>query len=120
MATTKKSPAPRKATVPSKAAKPVAPKAKAPAVRKSIRSVTLTLKGVPGQTVFVAGSFNNWDKASHPMMEKDGIYTATLQLEDGVYEYKFLVNDAWTLDPDPTRDWTQNAFGTLNSLLRVN
>ena len=37
----------------------------------------------------------------------------------GVYEYKFLVNDIWTLDPDPTCDWTQNAFGTLNSLLRV-
>ena len=83
------------------------------------KKTTLVLKGAPGQKVYIAGSFNDWDKSSHPMKEKDGIYTVTLQLDVGIYEYKFLVNDVWTLDPDPARDWTQNAFGTLNSLLRV-
>ena len=123
MATPKKSSAPRKkitkaASAPKAKAK-VKAKAKTGASKRNFRAVTLTLKGAPGQSVFLAGSFNNWERTSHPMAEQDGIYTATLKLEDGVYEYKFLVNDVWTLDPDPTCDWTQNAFGTLNSLLRV-
>jgi len=119
MTTTKKTPTARKAAVPKKTAKSASPKTKAATPKKSVRDVTLKLNGIPGQIVFVAGSFNNWDKTSHPMVEQDGVYITTLCLEVGVYEYKFLVNDNWTLDPDPTCDWTQNAFGTLNSLLRV-
>ena len=119
MATPKKTSTTTKVAAPKKSAKSASPKAKATATKRSIRDVTLKLNGTPGQTVFVAGSFNNWDKTSHPMQEQDGVYVAILSLEVGVYEYKFLVNDTWTLDPDPSCDWTQNAFGTLNSLLRV-
>ena len=88
-------------------------------VSKPKTTVTLILKGSANQNVHLAGSFNDWSKTSHPMAEKDGVYIITLDLDAGIYEYKFLVNDVWTLDPDPARDWTQNAFGTLNSLLRV-
>lgn len=85
----------------------------------SERSVKLTIKAQSGVAVFVAGSFNDWDPTSVPMTERKGIYSATLKLAPGIYEYKFVIDGVWTLDPDPARDWTQNGLGTLNSLLRV-
>jgi 1,4-alpha-glucan branching enzyme len=85
----------------------------------SAKSVTLTIKAQPGLAVFVAGSFNNWDPTAIPMTEKKGVYRASITLDPGLYEYKFVINGVWTLDPDPERDWTQNGLGTLNSLLRV-
>ena len=92
-----------------------------PTKKKKIASgVTLKLSAHSGLSVFVAGSFNNWDPKGIPMVEKPkGTYSAKLDLAPGIYEYKLLIDDVWTLDPDPKRDWTQNGLGTLNSLLRV-
>ena len=105
-----------------KAAKPAepAPVAKTPAEPKKARSV-FTFRGDPGSVVYLAGSFNNWDPQATKMVDKsgDGIYTVSVTLAPGIYEYKFVVNGVWTLDPDPDRDWTQNGLGTLNSVLRV-
>ena len=83
--------------------------------------VVLTVQADPGSTVFLSGSFNNWDPAALKMIDKDGngLYSVTVTLAPGIYEYKFGINGVWTLDPDPDRDWTQNGLGTLNSVLRV-
>ncbi len=83
--------------------------------------VVLTVQADPGSTVFLSGSFNNWDPAALKMIDKDGngLYSVTVTLAPGIYEYKFVINGVWTLDPDPDRDWTQNGLGTLNSVLRV-
>jgi 1,4-alpha-glucan branching enzyme len=54
------------------------------------------------ETVFVAGSFNNWNPTGQPMEGPDaeGNYTATLQLEAGVYEYKYVLDGTrWRFDP---------------------
>ncbi len=116
-------PAAKKATVRRAAAKaaPVAKvTARKPAQPKSERKV-ITVQADPGSTVFLAGSFNNWDPSALPMTDKagTGVYSATVTLAPGIYEYKFVINGVWTLDPDPDRDWTQNGLGTLNSVLRV-
>ena len=83
--------------------------------------VVLTVQADPGSTVFLAGSFNSWDPAGTKMIDKDGngLYSVSVSLAPGIYEYKFVINGEWTLDPDPDRDWTQNGLGTLNSVLRV-
>ena len=83
--------------------------------------VVLTVQADPGSTVFLSGSFNNWDPAALKMIDKDGngLYSVTVTLAPGIYEYKFVINGVWTLDPDPDRDWTQNGLGTLNSVYRV-
>ena len=83
--------------------------------------VVLTVQADPGSTVFLSGSFNNWAPAALKMIDKDGngLYSVTVTLAPGIYEYKFVINGVWTLDPDPDRDWTQNGLGTLNSVLRV-
>lgn len=87
----------------------------------SKKRVVLTVKAPAGSTVNVAGSFNEWNPTDKKLVDKqgDGIFTATLTLAPGIYEYKFVINGIWTLDPDPDRDWTQNGLGTLNSVLRV-
>ena len=103
-----------------KAATPVAPATKKPAEPKKARSV-FTFRGDPGSVVYLAGSFNNWDPQGLKMVDKDGngLYSVSVTLAPGIYEYKFVINGVWTLDPDPDRDWTQNGLGTLNSVLRV-
>lgn len=95
-----------------KTAKTAEPKSKT-------RSVTFTIAAATGLPVFVAGTFNNWDAESIPLVEKDGVYTATIEVEPGEYEYKFIVNGFWTMDPDPAREWRPNGLGTLNSVLVV-
>ncbi|MCL1888080.1 MAG: glycogen-binding domain-containing protein [Kiritimatiellaeota bacterium] len=88
-----------------------------PATRKR---VTFKHQTKPGSSVSVAGSFNNWDTASHPLKDKEGsgLYTLTLLLAPGIHEYKFMVDGVWCVDPG-CAEWVQNNLGTLNSLLRV-
>ncbi len=83
--------------------------------------VVLTVQAAVGSKVYLAGSFNNWNPTEIEMTDKDGsgVYTAAINLDPGIYEYKFVINGTWSLDPDPDRDWTQNGLGTLNSVLRV-
>lgn len=47
-------------------------------------------------TVYISGQFNNWSGDANPMTDDDGdgIFTTTLDLVLGSYEYKFQV-DAW-------------------------
>lgn len=96
---------------------------KAPAVKEvgAKKRVVLSVKVEPGSTVYLAGSFNDWSATDKKLVDKqgNGIFTTTVTLPAGIYEYKFVINGVWTLDPDPDRDWTQNGLGTLNSVLRV-
>ena len=91
------------------------------AAPKKAERVVLTVQADPGSTVYLAGSFNQWDPQGLKMVDKDGngLYSVSVTLAPGIYEYKFVINGVWTLDPDPDRDWTQNGLGTLNSVLRV-
>ena len=111
-ATVRRAAAAKSATIAKRATPPAGPKPE----RKVI-----TVQADPGSTVYLAGSFNNWDPAALRMVDKagNGVYSATVALLPGIYEYKFVINGVWTLDPDPDRDWTQNGLGTLNSVLRV-
>ena len=56
--------------------------------------VVLTVQADPGSTVFLSGSFNNWDPAALKMIDKDGngLYSVTVTLAPGIYEYKFVIN----------------------------
>ena len=65
-------------------------------------------------TVYVNGSFNGWCGDCNPMSDDDGdgIWTVTLPLDDGDYQYKFTVNgwnnqEQWTADGTP--DCAENA-----------
>jgi len=46
-------------------------------------------------TVHVSGSMNDWSGTANPMSDDDGdgVYTATLTIPNGVYEYKYTLDD---------------------------
>ena len=89
-----------------------------------------TINGVSGvvfnvwapnaQRVSVIGNFNNWDPAGKKLTDKkgDGVYSTVISLAPGEYEYKFVINGTWYVDPN-CKEWRQNSLGTLNSVLRV-
>jgi len=46
------------------------------------------------------GDFNNWNPKKHPMQNNEnGIWSKTLVLSPGKYEYKFFVDGMWKKDP---------------------
>ena len=99
---------------------PATKKAAAPAVEKDPAvAVTFTIAAAPDVPVFLAGTFNDWNTESIRLEGVDGVYSTTLQLAPGSYEYKFVVNGFWTMDPDPSREWVPNGLGTLNSVVVV-
>lgn len=83
------------------------------------KRVTFNVRAEPGSTVTVAGDFNGWDTASKPLKEKQpGLFSGMMYLQPGSYQYKFLINGTWCVDPE-CREWVQNDLGTLNSVLKV-
>lgn len=71
-------------------------------------------------TVTVEGSFNNWNKTSHPMYDADGdgVYKLDVVLEPGSYTYKFVVDGEEIEDPaNPLKAPT--GFESFNSVLRI-
>ena len=65
------------------------------------QSVIFRYSAPSAKAVYVTGSFNGWNTTSHKMVkDSNGVWTLTLQnLTSGVYEYKFMVDGAWHMDP---------------------
>ncbi len=68
--------------------------------------------------VFLAGEFNNWSDSANPMVVKDGVWTLTMDLAVGSYQYKFVVDGNWMADPN-NPDTAEDGFGGSNSLITV-
>ncbi len=84
------------------------------------KRVTFQVTASSKSEVCLAGTFNQWDPKRHPMKDIRGTgkYTITLMLPRGQYEYKFVINGNWVVDPE-CRNWVRNSFGTLNSVVIV-
>ena len=62
--------------------------------------VTFRYQNSSATSVYLTGSMNNWSKTANKMTKNSsGVWSVTLTLEPGVYEYKFLVNGSQKLDP---------------------
>lgn len=74
----------------------------------------------PGASnVSIVGDFNNWNPASHNMTKKaGGVWSINLNLSEGKYHYKFVVDGNWITDPN-NPDTIDDGFGELNSILSV-
>uniref|UniRef100_A0A7C4RWZ4 Glycoside hydrolase family 13 n=1 Tax=Fervidobacterium thailandense TaxID=1008305 RepID=A0A7C4RWZ4_9BACT len=69
--------------------------------------------------VFIAGNFNNWsDKATEVYFIEDGWWEAILELQPGVYEYKFVVDGKWVTDPNAFA-FVDDGFGGKNGVFEV-
>ena len=83
------------------------------------KKITFSLEAVDAKKVNLVGEFNDWNSASHTMKnDGNGIWVKQLQLSEGMYEYKFLVDNQWVADPQNDRA-CPNCFGTLNNIVKV-
>ena len=117
--------APMKAVTTEKAApKAVAPAKTAAPAKKAVAAtskVTFTLPKEAvenAETVAVLGDFNNWQGGVTLKKQKDGSFTAAVELEKGrTYEYRFLINgekweNAWNAE-----GYKPTPFGAFNSIV---
>lgn len=82
--------------------------------------VRLVLVRPDAQSVSVAGDFNGWNPAQTNLQRSDdGIWTVTLPLKPGRYEYMFIIDGKqWIADPLATEE-TVDGFGSRNAVLDV-
>lgn len=84
------------------------------------KTVTFTVHGERGRAVYIAGEFNDWNPTAKKMAYKAraGVYTATLKLAPGSYQYKFVIDGTWCADPENVNA-VANDRGTFNSVIEV-
>ena len=70
--------------------------------------------------MFVMGNFNDWNRNADEMLDEDGdgIYTKKIVLDDGVYEYQFVIDKKEIFDPNNSEK-VDNGYGYFNSIKRV-
>ena len=71
------------------------------------------------ESISLVGDMNDWDANSTSMTEvSPGVWTVSLLLKPGVYEYQFLLNGKQRVT-DPTMPQASNDFGSPNSVVTV-
>jgi glycosidase len=67
--------------------------------------------------VMLVGDFNSWARDATPMLERrDGDYSVSLEMTEGVHHYKFLVDGNWANDPQSDAALQEpDGFGGKNS-----
>jgi len=82
-------------------------------------NAVLFLMPAPGaQSVTVVGNFNDWDPTPLSDDDGDGIWTASIPLSPGRYEYAFVVDGRWW-GQDPLADEYVRSFGDYSSVRYV-
>jgi alpha-amylase/alpha-mannosidase (GH57 family) len=62
--------------------------------------ILFTFSASEAEVVHLAGDFNNWDPLNGPMEKvTDSLWTITVRLEPGHYQYRFVVDGQWMYDP---------------------
>jgi 1,4-alpha-glucan branching enzyme len=73
------------------------------AARNTTKPVNFYCAAPFAQSVFLAGDFNGWNPASHPMRRReDGCWFIEVLLTHGHHQYQFLVDGQPVLDPRGT------------------
>jgi 1,4-alpha-glucan branching enzyme len=68
--------------------------------KKTIQSTEFSLHAPEAEQVYLVGDFNDWNPEQYSMRKfKTGLCTKKLKLAPGRYEYKFVVDGEWWIDP---------------------
>ncbi|HOC94161.1 MAG TPA: glycogen-binding domain-containing protein [bacterium] len=82
-------------------------------------TVVFSLNAPGADTVLILGDFNGWDQKNGGMKKNQkGVWKKSFSLSPGTYQYKFLVDGDWRLDPE-CGELVTNVYGTLNSVISV-
>jgi 1,4-alpha-glucan branching enzyme len=84
------------------------------------KSVVFEFENKDAKKVVLTGDFNNWDVSSDQMFDLgDGLWSITMYLEPGRYEYKFVVDDnVWVADPK-AKEFVDDGYGGKRSVIVV-
>jgi len=83
------------------------------------REVTFAVYQPDAERVFLSGVFNDWSTEATPLTRQPNRdWKTTVALTPGRYEYKFVVDGKWILDPRASVS-AVNDFQTLNSVIEV-
>jgi hypothetical protein len=82
-------------------------------------NTTFRLRGYADASVVVlAGSFNNWNQSQLLFGREGGEWVCRIDLDPGVYQYKFIVDGNWLLDPS-NPETAEDEAGNVNNVLEV-
>jgi len=71
------------------------------------------------KSVAVVGNFNDWDATKSVLTPSgDSVWTGTIRLAPGRYEYQLVVDGKWIADPNAQHS-ARDEFGGTNSVLIV-
>ena len=65
----------------------------------------------------VAGEFSQWEPVKMAR-QSDGSFAAAMAIPPGVYQYKFVVDGHWLIDPDNS-SFAVSPMGTVNSVAHL-
>lgn len=83
------------------------------------RPVRLEVVAAQAHEVLVAGDFTTWSEDQLPLVRgEDGVWSATLELSPGEYQYRLKIDGEWRDDPRAKKR-VPNAFGSENCVLVV-
>lgn len=75
-----------------------------------------------GIQIYLAGNFNQWNAANAQYLMKDddgdGVWSITVKLAPGTYQYKYVIDGKWTQDTYAPAE-TADGFGGRNSQFEV-
>lgn len=91
-----------------------------PLFRTAKQSVELTYdpRGQEHENVTVKGEFNGWTPGRPDLEFRNGMWSATLMLNPGMYQYLLVIDGVEALDPANTEK-IDNNMGGFNSVLNV-
>lgn len=94
--------------------------------KKALKSVEFSCVAPKAQSVFVAGTFNDWNPEAAPLsFATNGKWSTKLKLAPGRYEFKFIVDGEWCCEPGCEGEYhgckkcCPNEMGTMNRVLEV-
>ena len=79
------------------------------------QEVLFVLPALDAENVAVVGNFNAWEGTALSDSDGDGIWTASISLAPGRYEYAFIIDGRWW-GQDPLADEYIQSFGEYSSV----
>lgn len=101
---------------PRRSPKAAAPKPAAKVTKR--RKVAFSVQDPAAHEAAIAGTFNDWQPQPLKAAPAPGIFSLTLLLPPGDYEYRFVIDGQWRCDA-ACPECVPNPFGEANSVLHV-
>jgi 1,4-alpha-glucan branching enzyme len=83
--------------------------------------VRFVLMRADARSVSLAGSFNQWSAASHPLIRRkeDGLWAIVVPLPPGEHTFMYVVNGTEWISPPMAEDYVDDGFGAKNGIVVV-